>query len=112
MTTEEIIHGRKLIAEFEGWSILKDSDDQCFEHPESWDILHQEDFNADQDWNVIMRVWKKLQEEVADWSLEYFRIMHARIAPKFLEMGLGTADINVAFEELVKMIQWYNQNKT
>ena len=68
---KNILENNKLIAEFMGkkFMVLPDTDEQCFELENSWDIIHSDDFIVDNaifsyhsNWNKLIEVLEKIKK--------------------------------------------------
>ena len=96
MTTEQIIEGNQLIAEFEGCATQM----HLTEHPKTGEYTDPSEFEYHESWDWLMPVVEKINTTGKGGGLLYG-----------LRDSLLGADIETAFTEVVEFIKWYNENK-
>ncbi|MCK9429852.1 MAG: hypothetical protein M0R17_07590 [Candidatus Omnitrophica bacterium] len=140
MTQEEIVNGNKLIAEFMGYkfshytidpdkliieispvdesstSYYPDDFDTCWccsKTPDdslSWKLPNQLNFNLS--WNKLMEVWVEFLNRTTKYGLTFCAtICYLPQYRMAYEIGFGLGDIDIAYSNILYLIDWYNKNK-
>ena len=115
MTSEEILDGNKLIAEFDGLKII--TDDISF-----FDTNYKPLKKYNELWACIMPIVEKI-ESISELSQNRKCNFHVTIEKHrcFIKWGIGyticdindyhNSKISIVYKAIIEFIKWYNQNK-
>ena len=110
----------RLIAEFMGFTLIDNTEGNCFSAPKGWDILmlddgnENSDFNYNESWNQLMPVVEKIEQLGFKFHIEGSRCRVAHNSDKSIDVILdseGTSNkLDHTYYVVVEFINGYNKN--
>lgn len=109
------LENNRLIAEFMGYTVLEDTEEQCFVRGNEPDVTHIEEFIYHTSWNWLMPVVKKIE---LTYMYSVTICWEHCIIDKAGENREGFPSIKwysshkilATYNAVVEFIKWYNKN--
>jgi len=107
----------KLIAEFMGYVVMKETEGKCFRHKDHpFDVSHLDDFKYNTSWDWLIPVVEKIEKLGYRVLIVTDEVDVESNAENPIQKSLGTycpdgTKKGATYKAVIEFIKWYNLNK-